>query len=323
MKNLRKVLILSSAITVLISLVLISVGPASAEPTPGGTTLIATVDITPHWNTTYHWTIDKSVTPATWDLFTGDQGTSMYTITVTKDQGAQEAWVDGQVCVTNTGVLATENLVINADLKDGLPPPDDIVATISVDVSGNPVLSPGETGCYSYHVNIPLPPHAGGEYKITANVTITNHAGHLGVPFGPSPSASAIFPLAPVAANATINVDDTNGGSWLFSDSGTVSYTKTFACDGDEGNHNNTATIRETGQSDSASVTVNCYALEVTKNAKTSLKRTYNWTIDKSVDTSQVTLSIGQQFQVNYTVIVDVSRLHRQRLGCIRQHHGA
>ena len=55
-----------------------------------------------------------------------------------------------------------------------------------------------------------------------------------------------------------MNVDDTNGMSWLFSDSGTQTYTKTFRCDEDKGTHTNTATIRETGQSDDASVTVTC-----------------------------------------------------------------
>jgi hypothetical protein len=53
-------------------------------------------------------------------------------------------------------------------------------------------------------------------------------------------------------------VDDTNGMSWQFSNSGSETYTKTFTCDRDEGNHDNTATIRETGQSDDARVTVTC-----------------------------------------------------------------
>jgi hypothetical protein len=58
--------------------------------------------------------------------------------------------------------------------------------------------------------------------------------------------------------NGSVNVDDTNGMSWLFTDSGTQTYTKTFRCDEDKGTHDNTATIRETGQSDDARVTVTC-----------------------------------------------------------------
>ena len=58
--------------------------------------------------------------------------------------------------------------------------------------------------------------------------------------------------------NGSVNVDDTNGSSWLFGDGGSASYTRTFTCDGDAGEHDNTATIRETGQSDDAKVTVRC-----------------------------------------------------------------
>jgi hypothetical protein len=54
-------------------------------------------------------------------------------------------------------------------------------------------------------------------------------------------------------------------------------------------------------------VTVNCYALEVTKDASTSFTRTYNWTIDKSADQGALTLSPGQQFLVNYSVKVDAT----------------
>jgi hypothetical protein len=59
--------------------------------------------------------------------------------------------------------------------------------------------------------------------------------------------------------NDVINVDDTNGYSWTFSNSGSVTYDKTFTCK-DEGTYEyvNTATIRETGQSASATVTVVC-----------------------------------------------------------------
>jgi drug/metabolite transporter superfamily protein YnfA len=279
-----------------------------------GTTLTATVDVYPHWTITYGWTIDKSVTPTTWDLFSGDSGTSQYTITVTKDGGTEAAWVDGQVCVTNGGAVATENLEITAVLQDGYGPPNDFLTSALVDLSSNPVLDPGETGCYDYRVDIPITggafpqPHAGGTYKVTANVTITNHSGHLGELFGPSPSATTVFPSSPTLINDTIKVDDTNGDSWLFSDTGSEMYERTFTCDDNEGTHDNTATIVETEQSASASVTVNCYKLTVTKNATTTFDRDWTWTIDKSGDQTDLTLSEGQVFEwVNYTVMVDAT----------------
>jgi hypothetical protein len=69
----------------------------------------------------------------------------------------------------------------------------------------------------------------------------------------------------------------------------------------------NTATIDETGQNDSASVDVDCYILDVMKDADESFDRTYEWTIDKSADQTALELMPGQQFLVNYSVTVDVS----------------
>jgi hypothetical protein len=277
-----------------------------------GTTLTAGLDVTPHWTLTYHWTIDKSVTPDTWDLFGGDTGTSQYTVRVTKDAGTEEAWVDGIIWVNNGGARATENLAITAELQDGYEPPNDFLTSAPVDVSGNPVLDPGETGYYAYHVMIPITdgpfpqPHALGTYKVTAHVAITNHSGHLGVPFGPNPSATTVWPASKTLINNSINVDDTNGHSWWTDSSVSWMYEKTFSC-ADEGTNDNTATILETGQSDTASVTVNCYALEVAKTAETSFDRTYNWTIDKSADQSALTLAKTESYLVNYQVCVDVT----------------
>jgi hypothetical protein len=299
------------------------VSPALPDP---GTTLSATVTCNPHYTRTFHWTIDKSVTPESWDLFRGDAGTSQFTITVTKDTGTVAAWSDGQICVTNGGAYATQDLAITVDLKDGLNPPNDVIATYTVSVSGHPVIASGETWCYDYHADIPpgnihtpadpVPP--GHSYKVTANVTITNHSGYEPggphcdgpdlCPYGPSPTCDSWeLPASPTLINDIIHVDDTNGGSWTFNASGSVMYNKTFTCDSDAGTHDNTATIRETGQSDGASVTVNCYALEIEKDCNTSFTRTYNWTIDKSADQSALILSIGQQFPVNYTVTVDAT----------------
>ncbi len=269
---------LFSIVTVLL-MASVAISPALAEG-QNGTTLTATVTTAAHWTRTFNWTIDKSVAPDTLDLFRGDQGASTYTIAVTKDGGTDEAWMDGEVCVTNGGAVATVSLAITAVLREHDSQNAPVINTASVDVSGNPVLDPGETGCYAYRVAI-LNPIAGNNYRVDADVTIRNHSGSLGVPKGPSPAATAVLGEV-VIINSSINVDDPNGGPWAFSDSGSVSYSRTFTCDADEGQHGNTATIRETEQSDSASVTVNCYGLEVSKTAQTSFTRTYNWDISKT-----------------------------------------
>jgi hypothetical protein len=62
----------------------------------------------------------------------------------------------------------------------------------------------------------------------------------------------------------------------------------------------------ETGQSDDASVDVNCFALNVRKSANTSYDRTYHWTIEKTGSESSLILALEQTFVVYYDVVVDL-----------------
>jgi hypothetical protein len=271
-----------------------------------GTTLVdASVTAFANVLREYKWTINKSVSPSTFDLFVGDSATANYTISVTKTQETDKVFFSGQVCVTNGGDIPTENLQIMVRLTN--PSGSVLYGTNMVNVSGNSILDPGERGCYPYTVTFTNPANAvAGTYKVTADITITNHSGFLGIPYGPSPSATAVLdPNTPTqVVNNEINVDDTNGGSFPFANSGSVSYTRTFTC-GEGGTFPNTATIRETGQSSSASVTVNCYRLEVTKTADTEYTTSYNWAIDKSATHSSLTFQVGQEAVIEpYTVTV-------------------
>ncbi|MEM2287658.1 MAG: hypothetical protein QW271_06320 [Sulfolobales archaeon] len=98
-------------------------------------------------------------------------------------------YIEGYVCVTNGGERATENLAIELDVyvkgeKGGWN--IKIVESRPADVSEKPVLGPGESYCYYYKVEVPEDYWDRNEFKVTANVTITNHSGWLGTPFGPS-----------------------------------------------------------------------------------------------------------------------------------------
>ncbi len=113
-----------------------------------------------------------------------------------------------------------------------------------------------------------------------------------------------------------VNVDDTNnaGDGGPFSDDTSYTYDRTFDCSGitytngvGSLNYPNTATITETGASDDAAVLVTCYRLSVSKTAATTYDRDYTWTIDKSADTSEVTLDQGETTSVGYSVTVTAS----------------
>ena len=292
-----------------------------------GTTLIdATVTVTPHWTTTYGWTIAKSVDVDSFTLYPGDQGISTYTVTLTKDAGTTKAWVDGQICVTNGGAVDTQGLAITAEVlynaKDGNGYQH--VTDATVDVSGNPVLSTGpynsvtgyydgERGCYNYKVDIPSPV-AEGDYKVTAHITITNHSGHLGVPFGPDPSATTTFLSTPTLVDNCVNVADTFGSPWTnICVSGSLpTYTKTFTdsvayCDKDNLNTATFTTV-DTGTTGSASASVHVTCLTAagfSKTADTDWDKLYTWKISKLADKTEMTLASGESQDVKYTVSVD------------------
>ncbi len=76
-------------------------------------TLSASKTAEASWTRTFRWTIDKSVTPATHDMQTGESGDSTYTIALTKSAGVDsDVTVAGEVCVQNNGTNPTQNLTI-------------------------------------------------------------------------------------------------------------------------------------------------------------------------------------------------------------------
>jgi hypothetical protein len=242
---------------------------------------------------TWHWTIDKSVTPAVWDMFTGDSGASQYTVAVTKTGYTDSDWaVNGTITIHNPAPVAATIASVTDVVSGGIP------ATVNCGVSFPYSLAAGGTLYCTYSTALP----DGTNRTNTATVTTS------GVVGGGEATADVIFGDPTTVVNNTINVTDTYAGSLgAFSDSGSVSYTRTFTCGADAGTHGNMATITGTGQSDSASVTVNCYTLVVMKRADTSLTRTWTWTIDKLADQTDLLLSAGQLFQVNYQVTVDAT----------------
>ncbi len=215
---------------------------------------------------TYDWSIEKAVMPNTLTLAKGASGEVTYWITATRHVAAEAetAGVRGTICVTNTGSVATEGLAIT-DVVEYKNPPTVTdwtpFLTVTVDVSGNPVLGPGESHCYDY--NIPFTPLEGvAQYRNHAIVTITNHSGHLGEPFGPEPKEEFSLPGQPttVEVDESATVTDVEHcptgfscapsatGPWTFSDSGAVSFHKTITndevCDATAELHN-VATLTE------------------------------------------------------------------------------
>ncbi|WP_376791037.1 hypothetical protein [Thermoflexus sp.] len=213
---------------------------------------------------TYDWSITKTVSPDDLTLALGESGEVTYWITATRHVAAEveTAGVRGTICVTNTGAVTTTGLAITdvVEVKTGSGQPQPFI-TVTVNVSAKPVLNPGETYCYPYQ--IPFKPSSGvHQYRNHAIVTILNHSGHLGEPFGPEPKADFSLPEHPITVtiDASATVTDTEHcpsgftctpsetGPWTFHDSDTVSFHKTITneavCDATSVLHN-IATLTE------------------------------------------------------------------------------
>jgi P pilus assembly chaperone PapD len=277
---------------------------AAAAPLSGqnGTTLISNITATTERTRTYEWTLTKTASAQKLEMFRNDSATVTYTVTASKGAGVEKAFLKGTITVTNGGEVATQDLqiVVQSSLTPNNAP---VLKSATVDLGAKSQLQPGETAAYAYVVEVPGAV-SGESYKATALITIKNHSGSIGSAEGPSPAATAVMTAAIADVNASVNVDDSFGPTFAFSASGTQTYTRTFRCDEDRGDKVNTATIRQTGQSASATVTVNCYSLSVTTGATTSFTRTWTWSIAKGASTSAVTLEPDnvETRQVDYEV---------------------
>jgi hypothetical protein len=266
-------------------------------------------DATTFFTRTYEWTIDKSVVPGEWRLFDGETGTSQYTIDIVKTGFTDSDWsVEGEIVIDNPNPARSADLTAVVDNISG-------VGAATVDCPSLVVAAGGSLTC---DYSAPLPD--GSDRLNTATATQQNYD------FASDGSATAdgttdysgqadvLFGDPTTEVNKEIDVDDTNGGSWHFAGSGSVSYEMVFDCSDvtfenlyGMYTHDNTAEIVQTGQDSSASVTTHCYQLDVTKDAQTYLTRTYEWTIDKVVDNpGPITVAAGESVVVNYTVTVDV-----------------
>ncbi len=296
-------LTIATAVIVLISLGLTQ-GAIRAQEGQAGTTLTTTVTAEGSSTGAAQWRIEKSVTPNAWNLFAGDTGTSRYTVTVTKEGGGGgTGLVRGEVCAANEGERATEGLTIFlvVQYKTGSGQFQDLVSA-PVSTASKPVLGPGESWCYPYEVT--FAPVEGAVYRAKSVVTITNHSGYLGEPFGPETKADFSLSGSSSPAGETVTVMDSNGQSWTFSESGSVSYDHTFTCDGATQNYTayNTATIQETGQAAEAAVTVNCFQLSVEKDAHTTVTVQPEWSLEKTVEPDSWGLFQGDSATSQYTV---------------------
>jgi hypothetical protein len=267
-------------------------GERTAGITPAGPALTTAIfqkptkTATGYWDRglTYDWTLVKSVTPASAQLAPGASATFDYTLTATRTLAGTTgaAGVRGQICVKNLGNAPSEGMTVTDVVESSVNGGASWVplVTETVDVSGNPVVSPGETACFDY--DVAFAPVPGALYRNQGTVTWTN-AGNGGAP---SPGdtqtwETAWVPFTLPADPATAETDEAaaladvlvcpagftctpSAGTWSLTGSQvvqfTVQVTNTSAACGVTVHARNTATLTENdsgGQhADSAEVTL-------------------------------------------------------------------
>lgn len=270
-------------------------------PPPSYEPLTATKTAATSYTRTYTWTIDKSVDPATHTGFAGDSFTSDYDIVLDQTVVESDFAVSGTMTVTNSNSIPV-NFTIS-DSVDGTAAA--VVCPVTGTNSGTVAANSSTTCTYSAAL--------AGKADGTNTATITSNTTGVG---GTTASAGYVFgdPTS-VVGYPTVNViDSIKGAKGSVSGDFTFEYTDSFTCPTDASLYSNgfysyqvdnVATIVETGQSDNASVTVNCYRIGVSKDAQTSYTRTWTWDIEKVGDQTDLVLAEGQTFLVNYDVTVD------------------
>jgi len=247
----------------------------------------------PSYTRTHKWTIDKrSDTDTVYSAGGGESGAVNYTVAVTKTGSTDGDFaVSGKITVSNPNAFDVKGVT----LSDTTPGGTCAVTPNSVD------LTAGASATADYTCSFASNPGSGTN---TATATWPD----IGSPHT-SANGTADYTFAGLdpttVVDDTIDVTDTNGKSWQFSDSGSVSYSESFTDPaGVCTKHTNTATITQTGLSDSVTVE-DCQGadLTVSKTANPAFSRAYKWNISKSVDKTKVNI-LGGTATFNYTVTV-------------------
>lgn len=251
------------------------------------------------WKRYTDWTIDKVADPTTITMFDGDSHEVEYTVTATPTtRGAYR--VAGTITVRDpfnagwTVSSVTDTIQFNNDATqfsrawDG-PGGNADTMSCSDPNTGDIILSCSyefllSSTTYPFLVTATGGGNAAGvTARRNGTTEVVSATANFTIPGDPAESYGDEFDVddsvLPDDPDHTFTV---GSGAWV--------YERTFTCDDDEGKQDNTATgTWTTGPAtsgttnDSASVTVNCRTVTVTKDATTSYTRDYAWTPQKYV----------------------------------------
>jgi hypothetical protein len=260
-------------------------------------------DAVPSFDREFPWEITKEVAPDAWNLFDGDAGTSGYTVTVTKGEPVDSNYaVSGTITINNPNSIDVAVQGVTDEVSD------DIAATVDCGAEFPITIVAGGTLECTYTTALP-------DGSARVNTATVEASFDLGGTATADVDFTGIEPTQVV--NDEVTITDTNpefGGDQVVGDDTAFPYEVTFDCEAQEfvdGHatfaHENTATIVETEQSATASVTVDCYQLNVTKDIEASMDVDYDWGVLKTAEPTTQTIAEGGTADVTWTVTVDLT----------------
>lgn len=261
---------------------------------------------------THTWDITKTADPTSLSLFAGG-GAAVIGYTVAVDKTTTDSWiVSGEITVTNPNDWQAIVVTVSDSIPNGgvCTVPGGATVTVPAATAAGPgTLTLAYTCTYAA-----APSPTSATNTATATWNATTHHTPTGTASGAATADFGQATITTVGPNA-VTVTDTNGKLWgPVSADASWTYSDPFRCPLDpalyagDGHHqftrNNTAEIRETGQSATETVTVDCYAPVVSKTAQTSYTRAWTWQIDKTADVATLNLDFWQPGTVTYQVTV-------------------
>ncbi len=270
------------------------------------------------YNERHHWTITKDVDPESQDAFIGETVDFDWDVVLDESVTEDGFSVTGVITVVNPNpddaLVASLNDVLFASGEVGVITPD---ADCDYDVvTGELTVPAGGTATCGY---VAAPSDAldtRNDATISFNgVSIVYSAAVVFTPTVFNPVVDVVDPTdSELEQDGIVDPSDYVNGSDNdtytcstdladYTDNNGTSYTHTVT---------NTAEVRDSEtddllDDDSASTEITCWRPTIVKTADTTYDRDFDWTIVKVGDQTELTLSVGQIFVVNYEVQVTKS----------------
>jgi len=251
----------------------------------------------------YDWTVTKSADPLQLHLFDGDSDSVEWTVEWIRDDGtASNVQVSGTITILNP--TGSDEFPISEDIPAEINSVVDVLNAggfagfVSVDcgVTFPHVLDAGDSLICSYSQAVTTDDN--GTNDATVNIDLDDE-GTLTADYQAMALVDFTEALVEEIDETATLTDDRPGHNvpGAATDDGLTSWTETFACDADEGQHSNTVTLTEDDTStlhqSTATTEVFCYTPTISKTAAGDYDENHDWTVEKTVDPGSLDGFIG------------------------------